>query len=99
MLGGLVCRVPSQPIKMYIAELQETPLADAGELDATKRIGAMAKKAQELMLHQKEIEKRVSERWGDVSAAGTSWAGQYLPTVEVSLLSSSALFLPSCMRG
>ena len=57
---------------------------DAGELDATKRIGAMAKKAQELMLHQKEIEKRVSERWGDVSAAGTSWAGQYLPTVEVS---------------
>ena len=63
--------------------LQDTPLADAGELDATKRIGAMAKKAQELMLHQKEIEKRVSERWGDVSAAGTSWAGQYLPTVEV----------------
>ncbi len=39
--------------------------------------------AQELMLHQQEIERRVSQRWGDVSAAGASWAGQYLPTVEV----------------
>ncbi len=39
--------------------------------------------AQELMLHQQEIERRVSQRWGDVSAAGASWAGQYLSTVEV----------------
>ena len=43
----------------------------------------MAKKAAELMQHQQEIEKRVSQRWGDVSAAGDSWAGQYLPAVEV----------------
>jgi hypothetical protein len=35
------------------------------------------------MLHQQEIERRVSQRWGDVSAASASWAGHYLPTIEV----------------
>ena len=58
-------------------------LAEAADLDATKQIGAMAKKALELMQHQEEIEKRVSQRWGDVSTAGDSWAGHYLPAVQV----------------
>lgn len=58
-------------------------LAEAAALDATKQIGAMAKMAHELMQHQQEIEKRVNQRWGDVSTAGDSWAGHYLPTVQV----------------
>lgn len=58
-------------------------LADAADLNATKQIDEMAKKAHELMQHQQEIEKRVSQRWGDVSTAGDSWAGHYLPAVQV----------------
>lgn len=59
-------------------------LADTADLNATKQIGEMAKKAHELMQHQEEIERRVSQRWGDVSTAGDSWAGHYLPAVQVS---------------
>lgn len=58
-------------------------LADTADLNATKQIGEMAKKAHELMQHQEEIERRVSQRWGDVSTAGDSWAGHYLPAVQV----------------
>ena len=64
-------------------ECMQGALMEAADLDATKQIGAMAKKAQELMHHQEEIEKRVSQRWGDVSTAGDSWAGHYLPAVQV----------------
>jgi hypothetical protein len=45
----------------------------------------MARKAQELLRHQKEIDKTVARQWGDALAAGASWAGQFLPAVTIDM--------------
>lgn len=77
-------------MKCCVARMQGS-LADTADLNATKQIGEMAKKAHELMQHQEEIERRVSQRWGDVSTAGDSWAGHYLPAVQVTATVGFAL--------
>ena len=55
---------------------QGTLSRGSSDYGATRSLGAVARKAQELNKRQKEIDKDVARQWGDARAAGASWAGQ-----------------------
>lgn len=72
----------------------EGPLARAStDYEATRGIGAVAKKAQELLRRQREIDRDVAQQWGDTRAAGVSWAGQFLPAVGIDMYGRFAFVL------
>jgi hypothetical protein len=56
--------------------LQGTLSQSSSDYHATRSLGAVARKAQELLKQQRQIDQDVSRQWGDTRAAGTSWAGQ-----------------------
>lgn len=57
---------------------------ESSDYGATRSLGAMARKAQELLKHQKEIDRNVARQWGDARAAGASWAGQVCSNITPS---------------
>lgn len=61
---------------MTINWVQGTLARASSDYEATRSLGARARKAQELLRRQKEIDKDVARQWGDARAAGASWAGQ-----------------------
>ena len=56
--------------------LQGTLSQSSSDYHATRSLGAVARKAQELLKRQRQIDQDVSRQWGDTRAAGASWAGQ-----------------------
>jgi hypothetical protein len=56
--------------------LQGTLSQSSSDYHATRSLGAVARKAQELLKRQRQIDQDVSRQWGDTHAAGASWAGQ-----------------------
>lgn len=58
--------------------------ADKPELAATREIASLARKAQELMAQQRQIEARVAEQLsGAGSQHGAAWVGGHLPAAQV----------------
>lgn len=77
--------------------IQGTLSRGSSDYNATRSLGAVARKAQELLKRQKEIDQDVSRQWGDARAAGISWAGQ----VDSSVLEGPSEVVPdrACPKG
>lgn len=70
---------------MLDSSMKESPLTSTmedGSLNATQHIVAVARRAQQLLKQQQEIERQVEERW-ECASSGQPWVGQHLPAVTI----------------
>ncbi|KAK9804125.1 hypothetical protein WJX73_001714 [Symbiochloris irregularis] len=56
-------------------------LKDQAELDATRALSSIARRAQDLFKQQQQIEKQVEQRWS--STGGKQWVGAQMPSATV----------------
>ena len=81
--------------------LQGTLSQSSSDYHATRSLGAVARKAQELLKRQRQIDQDVSRQWGDTRAAGASWAGQVHSNRRhyacASCTSAADVLVPPCM--
>lgn len=62
---------------MFLGPMVQGLLSRAShDFVATRAVGAKARKAAELLQHQAQIDKQVSQQWGNARASGAAWAGQ-----------------------